>query len=291
MTGDGGRRAAGPSSVRAGSDRGPVEGVTLDLWYTLVYVTTSERRRLERVRRRVWTDLLVDAGRTRADALVRWSALERWAQTREIAGRAPGVPAQVHRLSRQLGRVLDASDIERRLDQLLLAAKVHPAPGALRTLRALRDRGIRLGLVSNLRQESSDATRTLLNRMPFCSLLGSVQLSPELPWSKPHPGPYRRCLEELGVAPAGAIHVGDQAIDSIGARRAGMRSILYTGLHRLEYFDHPARFHPREAPGEEAASWSAIERWILRGAAPAPLGPRPGPAEHTSKSLPSPGLV
>jgi len=43
---------------------------------------------------------------------------------------------------------------------------------------------------------------------------------------KPDPEPFRRALDDLGVAPERAVHVGDSlATDVAGAARAGLRAI------------------------------------------------------------------
>ena len=253
---------------RAAERNGTLEAITTDLWYTLIYVSAAERRRLERERRSLWTSQLVAAGLGREEALAAWSELQGWAQAQERRGYAPSLPHQVDHLSLNVGRRLPAAPLLAGLDALLLGAEIRIAPGALEALRTFGDVGLRLGLVSNLLHETGDATRTLLDDLRLREHFGSIQLSAELPWSKPNPGPYRRCLAELRVAPSRSLHVGDQEIDPIGARRAGMRSLLYTGLHRWAFFDRPKRMAPATPVAVEAGSWRQVERRVLRDSVP-----------------------
>ena len=53
-------------------------------------------------------------------------------------------------------------------------------------------------------------------------------LSSRLGYKKPDPRPFAKALAALHVAPEHAVYVGDNpARDLIGARRAGMRCILF----------------------------------------------------------------
>jgi HAD superfamily hydrolase (TIGR01509 family) len=252
-----GRRSAPAESER-------IEAVTTDLWYTLCYLGSADRRRSESERRRVWTEPLVAGGLSRTSANQRLRSLADWADAQERIGRAPSVDRQAAYLARLSGARIEAADVRRRLDAILLRAHVRRAPGARGALAALRSRGYRLGLVSNLAHETSGAAVGVLRDLGLDRFFGSRQFSSDLPWSKPRPEPFRRCLEELGVEPARAVHVGDRSIDRLGARRAGMRAIQYTGLHRAEFGrSRPASERPVAAT-PAAASWGEVLRLLPR---------------------------
>jgi FMN phosphatase YigB (HAD superfamily) len=207
---------------------GPLRAVTCDLWFTLITLRPSEKRRWEAARRNVWFDALAprhDSAAFRAA----WDTMRRWIRQREWAGRAPGLAAQCDWLGERLGSTVDREGIDEGLTLALRSVDVRWVPGAREALQALAGEGIPIGLVSNIVNEPSPAAHALVAGLGIEALAGSVQLSCDLPSSKPDPLPYLRCLAELGVPPASAVHVGDHALDGIGARRAGLLPLRFTG--------------------------------------------------------------
>jgi HAD superfamily hydrolase (TIGR01549 family) len=248
---------------RSSSARGAA--LTSDVWYTLIYLPRRERRRVEAARRAIWESALVGTGLTRADAGTAWHRLVGWTKSRARSGRAPSTEAQAAWLTEHTARGAGLSAVPERLDALIAGAHIEVAPGADAALRELREAGIRLGIVSDLVHESSGAVRRRLTDLGLLQHFGAVQFSPDLPWSKPDPRPFRVCLGLLGVSPADAVHVGDLAHDVVGARLAGERPILFTGLHRWEV---DARGHLAggwNGGGARASSWTAVARMLLRG--------------------------
>jgi putative hydrolase of the HAD superfamily len=103
---------------------------------------------------------------------------------------------------------------------------LRPRPGAVDTLRELRRRGYRLGLIT----VCSDDVVDLWEETPFAGLFDSTVFSCAVGLRKPDPRIYRLALDELGVEAQDAIFVGDGANDELaGAERAGMRAVL---IHR-----------------------------------------------------------
>jgi FMN phosphatase YigB (HAD superfamily) len=241
-----------------------VAAVTTDLWYTVCYLSVAAQRSVEAERRRLWSGPLRATGLPSGAALAHVRALERWNDSEERRGFAPHLDRQAAWLARRTGATIDAAEVAYGLNALLRSAPVRPAPGVRPALRALRDRGLRLGLVSNLVNETSEGARTLLEDLELQDLYVSRQFSPGLPWSKPRPGPFRRCLAELGVAPGRAVHVGDRGIDRLGAHRAGMRAIVYTGLHGVEFVGSPPAVDRPPLRAIRAATWPQVLRRIER---------------------------
>jgi putative hydrolase of the HAD superfamily len=100
------------------------------------------------------------------------------------------------------------------------------APDAIPTLSTLRDGGMKLGLVVNTIWPGEVIDHQL-------EALGLMELFPVRVYStehaaqKPHPNLFRAALDEMQLAPAETIFVGDEpSADVLGARRAGMRCIL-----------------------------------------------------------------
>ena len=136
----------------------------------------------------------------------------------------------VARLQALFGAALPASQHD-----AVAAAFVEPIfarakldPQTLPVLHALRERGVRVGLVSNTPWGSSaSAWRAELSRHGLLALLDAVVFCVDVGFRKPHPAPFARALELLNVAPDHTLFVGDDRTwDVAGARGAGLTPIL-----------------------------------------------------------------
>lgn len=98
-----------------------------------------------------------------------------------------------------------------------------PRPDAEETLRALRARGLRLGMISNASSEVS----TIWAASAFAPLFDAVLFSADERMMKPDRRIYERMAELLGVRAEDAVFVGDGAYRELqGAAAAGMTPIL-----------------------------------------------------------------
>jgi putative hydrolase of the HAD superfamily len=90
-------------------------------------------------------------------------------------------------------------------------------------LAAVRDRGLRLIVVSNWDVSLSD----VLERLDLAPLFDGIVTSAEVGARKPAAAIFERALSLVGVAPAHAVHVGDSLREDVkGARSAGIAAIL-----------------------------------------------------------------
>lgn len=103
-----------------------------------------------------------------------------------------------------------------------LVAGRPPLPGVVDSLRLVEDRGLRLALCS-----SSD--RTLIDAVVAgFGLAGTFEVchsAEDDEFGKPHPLPYLRTAELLGVAPAECLAIEDSINGAVSAAAAGMRVI------------------------------------------------------------------
>jgi HAD superfamily hydrolase (TIGR01549 family) len=91
------------------------------------------------------------------------------------------------------------------------------------TLTRLNKDGYFLGLISNAPPDTARVVEVLGLR----KYLGSVVISGDVGYSKPHPEIFRIALREADMSPAEAIHVGDYyEADIVGARSAGVKGLL-----------------------------------------------------------------
>jgi putative hydrolase of the HAD superfamily len=110
---------------------------------------------------------------------------------------------------------------------------LRPREGARETLAALRERGVKLGLITVC---SEDVPATwpetelagLFDAETFSSTCGLIKPDPEI---------YLTTLDALGVEPGVALFVGDGANDELGgAQRVGMTPVLFTAGGREPYW-------------------------------------------------------
>ena len=128
---------------------------------------------------------------------------------------------------RRLGRHVHEDELIAALDGYAHAvdgwAIVFPDSAA--TLRLLRERGYRLGLLSNT-WWAADWHNADLAAHGLADGLDEVVYTSDLPHSKPHPSVFLEVAERLGVEPAACVMVGDRLVDDIsGALGAGMRAV------------------------------------------------------------------
>jgi putative hydrolase of the HAD superfamily len=123
--------------------------------------------------------------------------------------------------------------------EAVLEASVHtaralePEPGMNDALAALRQRGMRLGCVSNAFMTAETLQRIMTERGLGEHLELTVS-SCEVGYRKPHPAIYEAALEAMGIAAAEAIFVGDRVdADVEGPAALGMRTVL-THQYRRE---------------------------------------------------------
>jgi len=94
-------------------------------------------------------------------------------------------------------------------------------------LAGLRERGIRVGVLSNTlwTREHHEA---VFRRDGILDLIDGAVFTSEIPWTKPHPEAFRAALDAVGVADAAdGVFVGDRPYDDIhGAKQVGMRAVL-----------------------------------------------------------------
>jgi putative hydrolase of the HAD superfamily len=94
-------------------------------------------------------------------------------------------------------------------------------------LAALRERGIRTGVLSNTLWPRTEHER-VFRRDGVDDLIDAAVYTSEIRWTKPHPEAFAAVLAAVGVTdPARAVFVGDRPWDDIhGARSVGMRAVL-----------------------------------------------------------------
>jgi putative hydrolase of the HAD superfamily len=108
-------------------------------------------------------------------------------------------------------------------EAMLSSLRFRAFPDAAPALRALRERGAALVVVSNW----DCSLPRVLDEAGLLELVDGVASSAEAGAAKPHPAPFLRGLELVGAEPAEALHVGDSPDNDVaGAHAAGMDALL-----------------------------------------------------------------
>jgi HAD superfamily hydrolase (TIGR01509 family) len=97
-----------------------------------------------------------------------------------------------------------------------------PVPGAVETIAALRERGLKTGLIT----VCSEDVVSLWEETDFHGLFDAEVFSAAVGLRKPDPRIYRIALEQLRVDAEDAMFVGDGANDELaGAERVGVTAV------------------------------------------------------------------
>jgi putative hydrolase of the HAD superfamily len=106
---------------------------------------------------------------------------------------------------------------------MLAALEFAPYPDVAPALEQLRAAGIKLVIASNWDCSLPD----WLEPLGLLELVDAVVTSADVGAAKPDPALFMRALEQAGVPPEEAVHVGDSLDNDVaGARAAGLRPLL-----------------------------------------------------------------
>ena len=118
----------------------------------------------------------------------------------------------------------------RRLAELfMITSHWHIFPDAYTTLTALKERRLVVGAVSNWVWSLPE----LLHALDLVKRFDFIAASSRIGYDKPHPRIFEWALEQAGVGPGEAIHVGDHVdADVLGATGVGIRGVLIDRSNR-----------------------------------------------------------
>lgn len=201
----------------------PVEAAVFDLFFTLVHPGTYPGG----TGRLGWLADMLGIDPVALES--RWAPFEPELEAGRIPDDADGLLpelAWLRAVASDLGVAITADDlarIEADWDLTRRTALLDPPPSSVTALVELRDRGLRLGVLSNTHALELRAW----DRSPLASLVDAVALSHEIGACKPDPATYAYVLGRLGVPAAVAAYVGDGSNDElVGARAAGFAMIV-----------------------------------------------------------------
>ena len=222
--------------------RPTLKAIAFDLWETLITNTPEISLEQKRVRLARMEEILARRGLGDLAARLEhafhasWERCQElyWSNDLDVACRR-----QVEHFLEELQ--LDAAAIdEPTLDALerayaLAAVEIPPEPieGAPEILRELKQRGLRVGLISNTGRTPGYALRQVLARLGLASSIDVMIFSDEHGRTKPQLSIFEELRRGLGVEWREMMFVGDNLyVDVHGAQRCGMLAV---------HFDPPSR--------------------------------------------------
>lgn len=210
-------------------------GVTFDLWETLIFDDPEKDEARGQMRcegiRAVLSDHNIPIAMTNLMEAYEQSAPRLqtvWNRNDEVS-----IIDQI----RMIVRLATGSSLSAELEwaSFLEEAYVKPIltiPPSLNTdatevLRAMRDRGYKIGLISNTGRSPGSALRRLLDSYGVLHFFDATVFSNEVMRRKPDRVIFDEAAHSLGVDKGHIVHIGDNPnTDFWGARNAGMQAIL-----------------------------------------------------------------
>jgi len=211
-----------------------IKAVSFDFWYTIGrYETEAEWKRQDELRVAEFSLILKELGFSFPDELIDRTLSEVGAECEAERLRTEmEVPSReiIRRFLTRLGirkQVAGGSNkLLKSFDESLLNVKIIAQPGAVEVLSELKHRGYPLALLSNT--SHGHIIKRIMDREGLTKFFDHLLYTDEIGPRKPNPEAFRILLDRLGTRPEETVHVGDRIdLDVLGARRSGIRSVLY----------------------------------------------------------------
>lgn len=145
-------------------------------------------------------------------------------------------------------------------EESLLEGQPAILDGAKKTIESLTEE-YRLTLISDTMYSPGRVIRSFLQEHELLDHFDSFLFSDEAGFSKPNPKAFQKMLEDTGCTAAHSYHIGDRLnTDIAGAKKAGMKAILFTGISMKS----DALGSEEEAePDHRCGSWQEVHELLL----------------------------
>lgn len=117
----------------------------------------------------------------------------------------------------------ESAEVYRRHQQDRAEELVSLFPGVEELLKTLRERGLKIGIVTS---RTAESTAFYLNKFGIGDYFDSIVSCDDTDKHKPNPEPLLLGLEKLGAAKERTLMIGDSPFDMKCANNAGVRTVL-----------------------------------------------------------------
>ena len=213
----------------------PINGVTFDLSQTLL----MDNRELGLARMQVRIDSALDALRRVAEEFSEERVREAYrecyrtchdirAQERDVSFKEQ-IDIFIGHIDSGLAGRLPATAVTQIASIYADSLFCHPPlrhADAASVLSTVRDKGHRLGLISNTGMTPGVTFRAYMEQLGILAYFDTLTFSDEVGLAKPSEVLFFQTVQALGVPPEEVVHVGDDLQnDVLGARQSGMKTI------------------------------------------------------------------
>lgn len=211
-----------------------IKALSFDFWYTIGrYESEAEWKRQDQIRVEEFSQILTERGVEISESQIGCTLqdvgaeceAERLKTEMEISSREV-VSRFLTRLGIRKQIAGGLSELLRSFDEALLKVTIVAEPQAIEVLAELKRRGCTLALLSNT--SHGHIIRRIMDREGLSPFFDHLLYTDEIGPRKPNPQAFRILLDRVDTEPKETAHIGDRLeLDVLGARRSGIRSILY----------------------------------------------------------------
>ncbi len=173
----------------------------------------------------------------------------------------------VDRVCQAIGLHVDRETIDRGVDELMRATleTAEPRPGAIETVKTLREAGLQLGIISNAIHH--EFLEWALDRFEMSEDFDLVLSSAKAGFYKSRVELYQHAISEIDAPAHAILHVGDSyRFDVAGAAAAGMRTAwLNLKDETAGHVIPDVTVQTMVGLGELLLEWASISRDTNRG--------------------------
>jgi len=215
-----------------------LRAVTFDFWNTLF--ADARGREREVLRASILRDHLRASGLEATERAIHDSLRASWDYFDTVwlrEHRTPPCSELVGAILASVGATLPPpafGELVSRFERLVIELPPEPMPGAVYAMPQLAER-YRLAVICDTGYSPGSVLRELLENHGLLAHFDYTYFSNEHGMSKPDTRVFVHTLEELGVRPTEAAHVGDiQRTDIAGAQSAGMAAVHFIGVNNAD---------------------------------------------------------
>ena len=249
-----------------------IKGVTFDLWQTLLMDNPELGKARMKIRLNGAVQALGEAGEEYTEELVHDAYRRCYRSCQDIRAQERDVSFMeqvgifIRHIDRGLEERLPDKVVQRIATVYADSFFCHPPPphrDAASLLHGIKEKGYRVGLISNTGMTPGYTFRAYMEAMGILEYFDVLTFSDEVRLAKPSREIFFQTVQALGLQQRQVVHVGDHLLNDVfGAKRADMRTIWieHDGESRPELDVQPDITVPSRSLGEV---YSAIESLAL----------------------------